>query len=101
MSTTYRGPSGRLSAPADPGGDSISVDALGVPDAVKLQVKLLLEAIERAGSMSEASHSCARAEGFVLGLEKLKALRTIDIENLYLVFESSLEHRLQALTLTR
>lgn len=101
MSTTYREPSGRLSAHADPRGDSMNVDTLVVPDVVKLQVKLLLEAIERAGSMSEASHSWARAEGFVLGLEKLKALRTVDIENLYLVFESSCGHRVKALTLSR
>jgi hypothetical protein len=39
----------------------------------------------------------ARAEGFVLGMETVGALRTGDAENLYVVFESALEERLKSL----
>ncbi|AHZ72650.1 hypothetical protein OU5_5571 [Pseudomonas mandelii JR-1] len=40
----------------------------------------------------------ARAEGFVLGMETVGALRSGDAERLYLNFEAALEARLKLLT---
>jgi hypothetical protein len=39
----------------------------------------------------------ARAEGFVLGMETVGALRVGDAERLYIIFETALEDRLKSL----
>jgi hypothetical protein len=42
----------------------------------------------------------ARAEGFVLGMETVGALRAGDAERLYIIFETALEDRLKSLAST-
>lgn len=63
----------------------------------KREADRLLVQIGRADTMIVAVKAGARAEGFVLGLETAGALKPGDAENLYLVFESALQHRLKTL----
>jgi hypothetical protein len=60
----------------------------------------LLAQIQRADSMLVAVKAGARAEGFVLGMETVGALRAGDAERLYIIFEAALEARLKSLALT-
>jgi hypothetical protein len=57
----------------------------------------LLAQIGRADSMIVAVKAGARAEGFVLGIETVGALRASDAERLYIIFETALEERLKSL----
>lgn len=60
----------------------------------------LLAQIQRADSMIVAVKAGARAEGFVLGMETVGALRAGDAERLYIIFETALEDRLKSLAST-
>jgi hypothetical protein len=66
-------------------------------DKMKREADRLLAQIARADTLIIAVKAGARAEGFVLGMETVGALRTGDAENLYVVFESALEERLKSL----
>jgi hypothetical protein len=66
-------------------------------DKMKREADRLLAQIARADTLIIAVKAGARAEGFVLGMETVGALRTGDAENLYVVFESALEERLKCL----
>ncbi|MET1070008.1 MAG: hypothetical protein ABWY28_18555 [Pseudomonas prosekii] len=57
----------------------------------------LMSQISRADSMIIAVKAGARADGFVLGMETVGALRAGDAENLYMMFEAALEKRLKSL----
>jgi hypothetical protein len=67
-------------------------------DKMKREAERLLAQIGRADSMIVAVKAGARAEGFVLGMETVGALRSGDAERLYLNFEAALEARLKLLT---
>ncbi|MDC6381263.1 hypothetical protein BW687_013905 [Pseudomonas graminis] len=64
-----------------------------MPSAVRQELDLLLAAVKRASTSDEAERAGIRAEGFVLGVERLKALQPASIEALYLVIESAVENR--------
>ena len=64
-----------------------------MPAAVRQQLDLLLAAIKRAMTTDEAERAGIRAEGFILGVERLRALQPLSIEALYLVVEQSVELR--------
>jgi hypothetical protein len=66
-------------------------------DKMKREADRLLAQIARADTLIIAVKAGARAEGFVLRMETVGALRTGDAENLYVVFESALEERLKSL----
>ena len=57
----------------------------------------LLAQIARADSMIIAVKAGARAEGFVLGMETVGAMRAEDAERLYIIFEKALEQKLKSL----
>lgn len=57
----------------------------------------LLAQIARADSMIIAVKAGARAEGFVLGMETVGAMRAGDAERLYIIFEKALEQKLKSL----
>jgi len=67
-------------------------------DKMKREAERLLAQIARADSMIVAVKAGARAEGFVLGMETVGALRSGDAEDLYVVFETALGERLKSLT---
>ncbi|WP_141695192.1 hypothetical protein [Pseudomonas graminis] len=68
-------------------------DNISMPAAVRQELDLLLTTIKRATTTDEAERGGLRAEGFVLGVERLKALQPASIEALYLVVEQSVEFR--------
>ncbi|WP_342393977.1 hypothetical protein [Pseudomonas mandelii] len=67
-------------------------------DKMKREAERLLAQIGRADSLIVAVKAGARAEGFVLGMETVGALRSGDAERLYLNFEVAVEARLKLLT---
>ncbi|RYG96826.1 MAG: hypothetical protein EON58_11155 [Alphaproteobacteria bacterium] len=71
----------------------MSTDDLMMPSAVRQELDRLLATIRRATTTDEAERGGIRAEGFVLGVERLKALQPASIEALYLVVEQSVELR--------
>jgi hypothetical protein len=62
---------------------------------MKRETDRLLAQIAGADTLIIAVKAGARAEGFVLGMETVGALRIGDAENLYVVLESALEERLK------
>ncbi|KGF63607.1 hypothetical protein [Pseudomonas lutea] len=66
---------------------------LTMPAAVRQELDNLLATIKRAMTSDEAERAGLRAEGFVLGVERLKALQPASIEALYLVVEQAVETR--------
>ncbi|WP_425589935.1 hypothetical protein [Pseudomonas rossensis] len=66
-------------------------------DKMKRESDRLLAQIARADSIIVAVKAGARAEGLVLGMETVGALRSGDAENLYVVIETALEERLKSL----
>lgn len=73
------------------------MDNVVLSDKMKREAERLLAQIGRADSMIVAVKAGARAEGFVLGMETVGALRVGDAERLYIIFESALEERLKTL----
>lgn len=67
--------------------------SITMPTAVTQELDLLLATIKRAATSDEAERAGLRAEGFVLGIERLKALQPASIEALYLVVERAVEYR--------
>lgn len=67
--------------------------SITMPTAVRQELDLLLATIKRAATSDEAERAGLRAEGFVLGIERLKALQPASIEALYLVVERAVEYR--------
>jgi hypothetical protein len=78
-----------------------NVTEMTLPALVRQEVEILLGAIMRAVTTDEAERAGIRAEGFVLGIERLRALRPADIEALYLVFEQAVELRCGEFAATR
>lgn len=71
--------------------------ALNLPSAVRKRAQRLLSAIEQARSVADCTRAADRAEGFVLGIETLRALNATSIEALYLLFEHAATVRLGVL----
>ena len=63
--------------------------ALNPPTAVHSQALKLLTRIAQAHSAEDLWRSADRAEGFVLGLETVKALNAPSIETLYVTFDNA------------
>lgn len=72
---------------------SDSLTPLNLPAAIRTQATRLLVAISTANSFSDLLRAADRAEGFALGIETVRALNPIDIENLYLVLENAAHER--------
>lgn len=66
---------------------------LDLPAAIRVQGSKLLYAIRSAATQMDALRAADRAEGFVLGIETLRALNPDDIEGLYLVFDRAFQVR--------
>ena len=63
--------------------------ALNLPHAVQAQALKLLGRIPQAHSADELWRASDRAEGFVLGLDTVKALNAASIEGLYVAFDNA------------
>lgn len=73
--------------------EQIGHENITMPAAVKQELDLLLTTIKRATTTDEAERAGIRAEGFILGVERLKALQPLSIEALYLLVEQAVESR--------
>jgi hypothetical protein len=82
----------------DKSGASMIPDEMVLPALVRQEIDNLLGMIKRATTGEAAERAGIRAEGFVLGIERLRALRPADIEALYLVFEQAVESRVTELS---
>lgn len=71
--------------------------ALNLPEAVHYRALKLLSNIAQATTVADTLHAADRAEGFVLGIETVKALNPGAIETLYLVFDDASQVRQAAL----
>ncbi|WP_447891390.1 hypothetical protein [Pseudomonas atacamensis] len=65
------------------------VTAMNLPHAVQAQVLKLLAQIARAQTADDLFRASDRAEGFVLGLETVRALNAGSIEGLYKAFDDA------------
>lgn len=63
--------------------------ALKLPNEVEVQILKLVHQIELAHTADDLFRASDRAEGFVLGLETVKALNAASIESLYKIFEAA------------
>lgn len=82
-------------------GETMSHENIVMPAAVRQELDLLLATIKRAATSVEAERAGLRAEGFVLGVERLKALQPASIEALYLLVEQAVEVRSGEIAATR
>jgi hypothetical protein len=73
--------------------ESMDHQNINVPAAVRQELDVLLATIKRATTTDEAERAGIRAEGFILGVERLRALQPLSIEALYLVVEQAVELR--------
>lgn len=71
--------------------------AWNLPKAVHFRALKLLSNIAQATTVADTLHAADRAEGFVLGIETVKALNPGAIEALYLVFDHASQARQAAL----
>lgn len=71
--------------------------AWNLPTAVHFRALKLLSNIAQATTVADTLHAADRAEGFVLGIETVKALNPAAIEALYLVFDDASQARQAAL----
>lgn len=71
--------------------------ALNLPNAVHYRTLKLLSNIVQATTVADTLHAADRAEGFVLGIETVKALNPGAIETLYRVFDDASQARQAAL----
>lgn len=76
-----------------------AVENVVLNEKMKREADRLLAQIICADSLIVAVKAGARAEGFVLGMETVGALRAGEAENLYVIFENALEVRLKYLEL--
>lgn len=75
-------------------GSNNPLGKLVLPPNVEAQTLKLLGHIAQASSKGECERAADRAEGFVLGMETVRALNASSIEGLYLAFEHTATARL-------
>lgn len=68
---------------------SEAFDGLNLPAAVQARASKLLERIQQAHTADELFRASDRAEGFVLGIETVKALNPESIEALYVLYDNA------------
>ncbi|MBZ9782852.1 hypothetical protein K9857_15030 [Pseudomonas sp. REP124] len=74
---------------------------LRLPTPVHARALRLLQGIRHARTVADTLHAADRAEGFVMGLESLKALPAAGIEVLYRIFDTASQLRQVQLELER
>ncbi|MES2818273.1 MAG: hypothetical protein V4812_04720 [Pseudomonadota bacterium] len=76
----------------------MSIDGLTLPKGAAQPAEKLLEAITQASTRAQVDRAAAKAEGFVLGLESTKTLKSQDAERLYVAFDAVAQQRLSELS---
>ncbi|MGP8544637.1 hypothetical protein [Pseudomonas protegens] len=75
----------------------MSIEQISLPKGVGPQAGKLLDAITQAGSAMDLNRTGGKAEGFVLGLESAKAIKSQVAEALYVAFDDAASQRLAQL----
>jgi hypothetical protein len=76
----------------------MSIDQISLPKGAGPHAEKLFEAITQAGTVSELNRAGGKAEGFVLGLETAKAIKSQIAERLYVVYDDAATQRETELT---
>ncbi|QTT89897.1 hypothetical protein [Pseudomonas chlororaphis] len=71
----------------------MSIEQISLPKGVGPQAMKLWDAITQAGSAAELNRAGGKAEGFVLGLESTKAIKSQVAESLYVAFDNAASQR--------
>ncbi|WDH55285.1 hypothetical protein PUP75_10940 [Pseudomonas chlororaphis] len=71
----------------------MSIEQISLPKGVGPQAMKLWDAITQAGSAAELNRAGGKAEGFVLGLESTKAIKSQVAESLYVAFDDAASQR--------
>ncbi|AZD07435.1 hypothetical protein C4K26_2023 [Pseudomonas chlororaphis] len=71
----------------------MSIEQISLPKGVSPQAMKLWDAITQAGSAAELNRAGGKAEGFVLGLESAKAIKSQVAESLYVAFDDAASQR--------
>lgn len=72
-----------------------------LPTAAHARALRLLQGIRHAKTLTDTLHAADRAEGFVMGIESLKALNAARIQEMYRVFDVASQLRQVQLELER
>ncbi|MCO7568357.1 hypothetical protein NJH78_00050 [Pseudomonas chlororaphis] len=75
----------------------MSIEQISLPKGVGPQASKLLDAITQAASTPDLNRAGGKAEGFVLGLESAKAIKSQVAEALYVAFDDAASQRLAEL----
>ena len=70
------------------------IDQISLPKGVGPHAAKLLDAITGAATHEELNRAGGKAEGFVLGLESTKAIKSQIAESLYVAYDDAASHRL-------
>jgi hypothetical protein len=71
----------------------MSIDQISLPKGVGPHASKLLDAITGASTHEELNRAGGKAEGFVLGLESTKAIKSQVAESLYVAYDDAASQR--------
>lgn len=71
----------------------MTIDQISLPKGVGPHATKLLDAITGASTHEELNRAGGKAEGFVLGLESAKAIKSQIAESLYVAYDDAASHR--------
>ena len=71
----------------------MSIDQISLPKGVGSHAAKLLDAITGASTHEELNRAGGKAEGFVLGLEATKAIKSKIAESLYVAYDDAASNR--------
>jgi hypothetical protein len=74
-------------------GTVMSIDQISLPKGVGPVAAKLLDAITGAATHEELNRAGGKAEGFVLGLESTKAIKSQIAESLYVAYDDAASNR--------
>jgi len=74
-------------------GAAMSIDQISLPKGVGPHAVKLLDAITGAATHEELNRAGGKAEGFVLGLESTKAIKSQIAESLYVAYDDAASNR--------
>ena len=74
-------------------GARMSIAQISLPKGVGPHAEKLFDAITQAGTAEELNRAGGKAEGFVLGLESTKAIKSHIAESLYVVYDDAASQR--------
>ena len=71
----------------------MSIDQISLPKGVGAHASKLLDVITGASTLDDLNRAGGKAEGFVLGLEASKAIKSQVAESLYVAYDDAATHR--------